>query len=83
MMPTGDGLACVWAGTTSARFRDILSAVLDAAHRALVAEADPELARAVGATAPVGAWRGYPGQPGSIRVSAGPGWALVGDAGYF
>jgi 2-polyprenyl-6-methoxyphenol hydroxylase-like FAD-dependent oxidoreductase len=83
MMPTGDGLACVWAGTSSARFWELRHGGLDTAHRALLAEADPELARSVGAVAPVGAWRGYPGQPGWIRVSAGAGWALVGDAGYF
>src|SRR5262249_53102471 len=27
--------------------------------------------------------RGFPGQPGLMRQSYGPGWALVGDAGYF
>ena len=26
---------------------------------------------------------GFPGQPGFFRRSAGPGWALIGDAGYF
>ena len=27
--------------------------------------------------------RGFPGYPGFIKRSIGPGWALVGDAGYF
>src|SRR6185312_3890676 len=52
-------------------------------YRSLLAEAAPELARSVGARPPVGALRAFPGQPGWIRASAGPGWALVGDAGYY
>jgi flavin-dependent dehydrogenase len=81
-MPTGDDLACVWAGTTSTRFASLRTAGLDLAHRTLLAEADPQTARSVDA-APVGGLRGFPGLPGWIRRSAGPGWALVGDAGYF
>jgi flavin-dependent dehydrogenase len=83
VMPTGDGLACVWAGTTSARFLGLRTPGLDVAYRTLLAEADPGLARSIGAAPPVGTLRGFPGQPGWIRRSAGPGWALVGDAGYF
>jgi flavin-dependent dehydrogenase len=83
VVPTGDGLACVWAGTASARFAQQRSAGLDATYRSLLAEADPELARSIGAAPPVGALRAFPGQPGWIRACAGPGWALVGDAAYF
>ena len=83
VVPTSDGLACVWAGTSSARFAALRSAGVDGAYRALLAEAAPELARSIGAARPVGSLRAFPGQPGWIRASAGPGWALVGDAGYF
>ena len=83
VVPTGDGLACVWAGTASDRFAQQRSAGLDATYRSLLAEATPELARSIADTPPVGTLRGFPGQPGWIRASAGPGWALVGDAGYF
>jgi flavin-dependent dehydrogenase len=31
----------------------------------------------------VGRLRGFAGAPGHLRQSHGPGWALVGDAGYF
>jgi flavin-dependent dehydrogenase len=31
----------------------------------------------------VGRLRGFGGLPGYLRRPAGPGWALVGDAGYF
>jgi len=32
---------------------------------------------------PVGPMRSFPGVPGQFRKAHGPGWALVGDAGYF
>jgi flavin-dependent dehydrogenase len=83
VVPTGDGLARVWAGTASARFARQRSTRLDATYWSLLAEAAPGLARSISAAAPVGTLRGFPGQPGWIRASAGPGWALVGDAGYF
>lgn len=83
VVPTSDGLACVWAGTSSARFAALRAAGADGAYRALLAEAAPELAQSIGAARPVGTLRAFPGQPGWIRASAGPGWALVGDAGYF
>ncbi len=82
-MPTNDGLAAVWVGTASDRFARQRSAGLDDTYRSLLAEAAPELARSIGVAPPVGTLRAFPGQPGWIRASAGPGWALVGDAGYF
>ncbi len=83
VVPTGDGLACVWASTASARFTRQRSTGPVATYRSLLAEAAPGLARSISAAPPVGTLRGFPGQPGWIRASAGPGWALVGDAGYF
>ena len=83
VVPTGDGLACVWAGIAGARFARGRSASLDTTYRSLLAEAAPELARSIGAAPPVGTLRAFPGRPGWIRASAGPGWALVGDAAYF
>jgi 2-polyprenyl-6-methoxyphenol hydroxylase-like FAD-dependent oxidoreductase len=83
VVPTGDGLACVWAGTASAKFAQQRSAGLDETYRSLLAEADPDLAGTVGAAPSIGALRAFPGRPGWIRACAGPGWALVGDAAYF
>jgi flavin-dependent dehydrogenase len=83
VVPTSDGLACVWAGTASTRFVERRSAGLLAALRSLLAEASPTVARSIGRAAPVGTLRAYPGRGSWIRESAGPGWALVGDAAYF
>ena len=49
----------------------------------IVAASSPDLAaRLAAAEAPSGV-RTFSGQPGHVRHSWGPGWALVGDAGYF
>jgi flavin-dependent dehydrogenase len=83
VVPTNDGLACVWAGTASTSFAEQRSVSLDPTFRSMLAAATPEVARSIGSASPVGTLRAYPGQGGWIRASAGPGWALVGDAAYF
>jgi flavin-dependent dehydrogenase len=53
------------------------------AYRRLIRDVSPVFeARLYGAQRlePV---RGFSGQPGFIKQGVGPGWALVGDAGYF
>jgi flavin-dependent dehydrogenase len=46
-------------------------------------EAAPEIAAILHGSAPVGRFRSFPGLPAHLRRAHGPGWALVGDAGYF
>jgi flavin-dependent dehydrogenase len=41
------------------------------------------VAAALRGARPAGDLVGFPGEPGFVRRSHGPGWALVGDAGYF
>lgn len=79
LIPTNDGLTCVFAGSTPERIgrggRDVLEAILR--------EAAPDVAERVAAgVAPLGV-RSFPGAPGWLRRAWGPGWALVGDAGYW
>jgi flavin-dependent dehydrogenase len=83
VVPTGDGLACVWAGTATARFNALRPNSLETSFRSLLAEAAPQVARAIANTASAGRLRGFPGIPGYIRCCGGSGWALVGDAGYY
>ena len=83
MVPTNDGLTMVSAGAAPARMRALRRAGMDAAFDALVAAGAPgELAR-IRDGRPVGALRGWGGIRSYVRRSFGPGWALVGDAGYF
>jgi flavin-dependent dehydrogenase len=75
IIPTNDGLACVWAGMPPARF---------AARRGLDGLFGAVFAEATGLPVPpVERLRGFPGSPAVLRTPTGPGWALVGDAGYF
>ena len=83
VIPTNDGLACVWAGVPSARFVDLTRRSLADGHAAVVSAVAPELAEHVRAAAADGPVRGFPGLAAFQRVPVGPGWALVGDAGYF
>ena len=78
-VPTNDDHVCVFAAATPRRIGrggvDVLTRV--------VAESSPDLAaRLAAAQAPAGT-RTFRGRPGYMRRSWGPGWALVGDAGYF
>ena len=84
IIPTNDGQVCIWAGLPAERFADERgrSGLADLFARVL-AEAAPEAAALVARTEPIGALRGFPGVPGYLRRATGPGWALVGDAGYF
>ena len=82
-IPTNDGLTCVFVGTTPERFRAELVPQPKSGFASLLAEGAPELVdRMSGARAP-SQLRRFPGRPGHVRQSWGPGWALVGDAGYW
>ncbi len=82
-IPTNDGLACIVAsvptGLFDQRFRlghaRARMDVLEALSPALAAQASlaPKDARL----------QAFRGLPGYIRQAYGPGWALVGDAGFF
>jgi len=84
VFPTHDGQACVWLSRPSPR----LSTVRVAGSRrtdALIAALDevaPSLAARVRAGRVVSPVRGCVAPPNFVRESHGPGWALVGDAGY-
>ena len=80
-IPTNGGLVCVWVGMPVERFERVARGRLAEAHAAEVASI-PGLAAVHGAS-PIGGYRSFPGSPGFLRQAWGPGWALVGDAGYF
>src|SRR3974390_904327 len=70
-------------GAPPGRFGAELAGDLPASFRRLLAEASPELAARVAGAAPAGPLRSFAGLPGFMRRPWGPGWALVGDAGYY
>jgi len=83
IVPTNAGLSCAFVTTTPERMRGLRARGADAAFRALLDLAAPAHADRVAAAEPAGPFRGWVGVPGFVRRSGGPGWALVGDAGYF
>ena len=78
LIPTNDGLTCVFAGSTPTRIGRGGRPVLDD----VVRQASPTHRRhgSPPARAPAGV-RTFTGRPGYLRRAWGPGWALVGDAG--
>jgi 2-polyprenyl-6-methoxyphenol hydroxylase-like FAD-dependent oxidoreductase len=79
LIPTNDGLTCVFAGSTRARIGRGGRAVLDA----VVRQASPSVADRIAAGSAPAGLRSFAGHPGYLRRAWGPGWALVGDAGYW
>ena len=55
----------------------------EAALRQLVRETNPEFARLMDASNAIMKPVIFGGDHGFLRQATGPGWALVGDAGYF
>jgi flavin-dependent dehydrogenase len=85
VFPTHDGQACIWVCNPSADARETRrrAASRAAAFGDLLQRSAPGLAerlRSARRTSPV---RGVLRQPNQVRQAAGPGWALVGDAGYY
>lgn len=83
VIPTNDGLTCVFAAFPPARFVDALAGGLEDLFLGVLHATSRPLARRVEEARRVGKLRPFPGMPGFLRRPWGPGWALVGDAGFF
>jgi 2-polyprenyl-6-methoxyphenol hydroxylase-like FAD-dependent oxidoreductase len=82
VIPTNDGETLVFAAAPKERFMTRLRVDLAAGFREIVEDTAPSVAAAIEA-ARVSSYRGFAGHPAVLRPAWGPGWALVGDAGYF
>jgi 2-polyprenyl-6-methoxyphenol hydroxylase-like FAD-dependent oxidoreductase len=83
-IPTNDGRHCVFAAVSPNRLREGLRrADRRAMLNTLLREADADLAEQVAASKMDEPISVFSGRRGFIRQACGPGWALVGDAGYF
>jgi flavin-dependent dehydrogenase len=85
VFPTHHGQACIWVCTPSADARAVRrrTASRVEAFGELLEGSAPQLAerlRHAHRTSPV---QGMLRQPNQVRQAFGPGWALVGDAGYY
>jgi len=82
-IPTNNGETCVFALIPRDRFMERRQEGLDTLFHEAIVGVSPELAETVRSNPASGSLRAFPGRPGFLRRSVGPGWALVGDAGYF
>ena len=82
-IPTNDGDTCVFILLPPTRFEKDRHNGLEALYHELLSEVSPVLASEVAASESSGKLRAFAGATGFLRRAAGPGWALVGDAGYF
>jgi len=82
-IPTNDGLTCMFAAVPSGRFRSGVEGDAPSAYRRIIREVSTEFDGRLHEARQVEPIRGFGGHPGFIKRSAGDGWALVGDAGYF
>jgi 2-polyprenyl-6-methoxyphenol hydroxylase-like FAD-dependent oxidoreductase len=83
VIPTNAGLTCVFVSVSQDRFHEEVKAGAEAAHRKLLNECDVTLAATVARCDRAERLSGFSGELGFFRQSHGPGWALIGDAGYF
>jgi flavin-dependent dehydrogenase len=85
VFPTHHGQACIWVCTPAADAGAVRRRTRsrEEAFQLLLERAAPQLAerlRQARRTSPV---QGMLRQPNQVRQAVGPGWALVGDAGYY
>ncbi len=85
VFPTHDGQACIWVCSPAADARAIRRGTRSRAEAfgELLERSAPQFAerlRQARRTSPV---QGVLRQPNQLRQAFGPGWALVGDAGYY
>ncbi len=82
-IPTNDGETCVFASLPQARFVRARRDGLERLYHEALSEVSRELADQVAQSDGPGKLRAFAGRPGFLRRATGPGWALIGDAGYF
>ena len=83
IIPTHQGEACVFVSVPPASLARAGRRGLEDLFAAQLHAADPALADRIPHARRSGPLRAFPGRPGFLRRAFGPGWALVGDAGYF
>jgi 2-polyprenyl-6-methoxyphenol hydroxylase-like FAD-dependent oxidoreductase len=83
LIPTNDGLTCVFVSTTRERLNSLRRHGMEPAFEMLFAQAAPDQLPRLHMSTPVGRLMGWGGTTGFVRRSWGPGWVLVGDSGYF
>jgi flavin-dependent dehydrogenase len=80
---TNDGLTCLFASAPARDFPSVFAGNVESGYLHALEQVAPDLAARLGSARRVGRLSGFSGQTGFFRHCWGPGWVLVGDAGYF
>ncbi len=83
VIPTNNGAHCVFVGVHHDQFADTFRRDLKNGFYRMAEANSTALRDDLDKALMVGRLRGFSGGCGYFRQSYGPGWALVGDAGYF
>jgi 2-polyprenyl-6-methoxyphenol hydroxylase-like FAD-dependent oxidoreductase len=80
VIPTNDSQSCVVVSVPTSIYDTQFRFDLAASRRAALEKLAPDVAAHAAFPGPIRAFRGT---PGLLRQACGPGWLLVGDAGFF
>ena len=83
LIPTNGGQACLFVSVPPIELARAGGRGLPELFRRRLADVDPELAQRIPTGLRDGGLRAFAGHPSHLRQAHGPGWALVGDAGFF
>ncbi|SLN65610.1 hypothetical protein ROA7450_03473 [Roseovarius albus] len=83
LIPVAGGAHCLFASCRPETFGNWFGKDAFLGATKMFATWEPKLASMASTDGPAERLRRFPGAPGHIRDCSGPGWALVGDAGYF
>ncbi len=83
IIPTNGNQHCVFVGVPHDQFAETFRGDPEGGFMRVAAANAPHLMERLDNARAVSRLRGFSGGAGYLRQSHGPGWALVGDAGYF
>jgi len=82
-IPTNDGMTIIFVAVSDERYREEILSAVSSGYDRLLRECAPGLAAHAASGYRESNLRRFSGVRGFLRRCSGPGWALVGDAGYF
>ena len=83
VIPTNHSQHCVFVGLPQEQFAAAFRGNMERGFFGVLGRCSADLRIAVESATMAGRLRGFAGARGFLRQPFGPGWALVGDAGYF
>jgi 2-polyprenyl-6-methoxyphenol hydroxylase-like FAD-dependent oxidoreductase len=82
-IPTNDGAVCVFVSLPAGELSALVRPNVTTGYERILRVRFPAFARRLEGARRLERVRGFGGHRGFMKRAAGPGWALVGDAGYF